>query len=118
MKRFTVPLIGMHVDIYVGVERDAWRAAIEAAGCKEISPDQTDGETYDSMVWVQELRRPLVLHELSHVVDNLMEYVGSDDIEFRAYIWGWLGEEVLKWMEGVWAPLSSSWGAAIPAVTT
>ena len=41
----------------------------------------------------------MLAHELSHVMDNIMDKLGSHDGEFRAHVSGWVISHVTAWAD-------------------
>ena len=105
MKHFKIPLIEKTFDIYVG--KDEWEKfkhdTIKEGATESINiplPSKGSGKAWGGWVWISDLKdRQLVIHELSHLIDDTMEDLHSKDTEFRAYITMWVIDNVLKWIE-------------------
>ena len=55
------------------------------------------GFSHGSLVWVENcFNTNTIIHELTHVVDHVLEAVGVDDHETRAYCMGYLGAHIFK----------------------
>ena len=107
MKTFCIPLISKTFSVYHGEED--WgrfnRASIKAGAYKESldapCPEKGSGRAFGGWVWVRSISDTAALiHELSHVLDNLMEQLRSSDSEFRAYCTEWVIDTVLEWAKG------------------
>jgi len=107
MKRtFTIPLINVDVTVFSG-ER-GWKqflAIIAEGGVKnfdgsevEQMPDGLDsGRHWGSYLWVASIEKTGTLfHEASHLIDDCMRHVCSDDGEFRAYITEYVLNALMK----------------------
>lgn len=104
MKRFTIPLIYKWIDIYEGADewekfkRDTVKAGANRSNAQKELPSNGSGRMYGSYIWISD--EPLLstlFHELSHVLDAIMEYLGTNDSEFRAYLAGWIFTNVFAW---------------------
>jgi hypothetical protein len=105
MKIFTIPLIDKEVRFYVGEKewKDFLKASIKNGSTEdadEPSPPKGSGRACGRMVWLYDLKdKKVIFHELSHLVDGVIEYIHSFDSEFRAYIATWIFIEVFKWVK-------------------
>ena len=56
-----------------------------------------DGFSHGSLVWVEDKwDTNTIIHELTHLVDHVLEAIGVDDHETRAYCMGYLGAHIFK----------------------
>ena len=63
-------------------------------------PGKDSGRAYGGWLWIDNGKdRNTVIHELSHLIDDIMVLVHTDDTEFRAYLTGWIMDNVLKWID-------------------
>ena len=54
-----------------------------------------DGFSHGSLVWVRDcFNTNTIIHELTHLVDHVLEAVNVNDHEIRAYCMGYLGSEI------------------------
>lgn len=103
MKRFVIPLIDKHLYIYVG--ESEWKSYYKVVNkevpdtLKKPYPGKDSGRAYGSWVWVDVKDRNLLIHELSHFIDDTLDFVDIKDHEFRAYLTAWVIDTVLKWVE-------------------
>lgn len=104
MKTFRVPLVEIVFHIYCG--EDDWerfkRASIKGGANRESRdapcPKKNAGRAFGSWMWVWDPSDQAVLiHELSHFIDDLMGLIKSTDTEFRAYCTEWVMDTVLTW---------------------
>ena len=104
MKTFYVPLVVATFRIFSG--KSEWekfrRAAIKTGANKDYAdtpcPGKGAGRAYGGAIWVESLSdEGTLIHELSHFIDDLMEFLKSDDSEFRAYCTEWVFVNVLEW---------------------
>ena len=104
MKTFRVPLVENIFHIYCG--EDGWeqfkRASIKTGAHGESldapCPGKNTGRSFGSRIWVWSLsNQGTLIHELSHFIDDLMDFLHSTDSEFRAYCTGWVIDTVLTW---------------------
>jgi len=103
MKKFTIPLVDKVFYIYVGEkEWEQFKNDSIDNGANESRnepyPGEESGRAGGSWIWIDALTDTQTLyHELSHFIDHLMKYLGSNDDEFRAYLTSWVMHNVLKW---------------------
>ena len=104
MKVFHIPLVSKILYIYSGP--DEWekfkkitiKEGVDIKMKSAACPVGGSGRTYGSWIWVYALKdRPTLIHELSHFIDSLMETLGTNSSEFRAYLTEWIMDTVLKW---------------------
>ena len=102
MKRYTIPLICKTFTVYSGDEEwQKFRAITIKEGAdepeKEKCPPKGSGRCFAGYVWVHDLKdKKILIHELSHLIDDVMLTIGSHDTEFRAYITEWIFYTCLK----------------------
>jgi len=102
MTTFTIPLIGKIFYIYVG-KKEWHKYRIDVS--KEDSkidmgeyPGEDSGRSNGGWIWIDNTKdKNLIYHELSHLIDDVMELINSHDKEFRAYISAWIYDSVLRW---------------------
>ena len=106
MRTYHIPLVGKVFSVYCGSEEWARckRAAIKAGAFKEVldktNPETCAGRAFGGWIWVRDISdRSTLIHELSHLLDDLMESLNSTDSEFRAYCTEWVIDKVLTWTE-------------------
>lgn len=105
MKRFTIPLVEKCFIIYCGKEEwEKFRDITNKEGANgdilSPSPKRTEGRYYGGRIWVYDIKdKKTLLHELSHLIDDAMLTLNSDDTEFRAYLTEWVYMAVLKYSE-------------------
>ena len=69
-------------------------------GIYKSNIDQCSGFCSGSIAWVEDYTEVgAILHELTHMVHHILEAVGVDDEETRAYCTGYLGERLFKAMD-------------------
>ena len=103
MKEFKIPLIDKVFYIYVGEKE--WeqfkKNSIKNGADENLNepyPGEDSGRAGGSWIWIDNKKdRNLIIHELSHFVDQLLNYLHTHDGEFRAYITAWVIDNVLKW---------------------
>lgn len=103
IKRFTIPLIEKNFFIYSG--KDEWerfrKITIKEGADEELTspcPKKGSGRCFRGHIWVFTLKdKRILIHELSHLLDDIMLTVGSEDTEFRAYLTEWIMFKVLEW---------------------
>ena len=103
IKRFTIPLIDMNFFIYSG--EDEWQRfkqiTIKEGADEELTspcPKKGSGRCFREHVWVFDIKnKKILIHELSHLLDDIMLTIGSKDTEFRAYLTEWVMFKVLEW---------------------
>lgn len=103
MKTFTIPLIEKTFDIYVGVKE--WEKfkqdTIKEGATANIDmpvPPKGSGKSWGGWIWISDLKeRRTIIHELSHLIDDTMNDLHTNDTEFRAYITMWVIDTVLRW---------------------
>ncbi|HUV12050.1 MAG TPA: hypothetical protein VMY18_00335 [Acidobacteriota bacterium] len=107
MKTFYIPLINQAVRVYCGkndfgrFKQDTLNAGADEESLKEDLMGEGSGRSFKSGVWVWDASDTAILiHELSHFLDSLMEVLGSSDTEFRAYCTEWVIDTVLTWAKG------------------
>ena len=67
---------------------------LDGSSC-DLGGIKYDGYCHGSLTWVEDKwDTNTVIHELTHLVDHVLEAVGVDDCETRAYCMGYLGEKV------------------------
>ena len=106
MKKFRIPLIDQELHLYIGpkdwekFKHDVGKQGVDIE--KDMKcPNVNSGKAWGGWLWVYGLNDvKTLIHELSHFIDDLMNTLGTDDGEFRAYITGWVTERVLKMREG------------------
>ena len=107
MKRFHVPLIEVTVFVHVGASEWAsflkavWRKGALKLDRDDVNnPSKSGGRAWGGWLWVSDIQDTnTLMHEVSHVLDNTMGLIDSNDTEFRAYIAGWLISSVLEWRD-------------------
>lgn len=103
MKTFNIPLIEKTFDIYVGVkEWEKFKHDTVKEGANKYKdlpvPEMGSGRSWGGWIWMSTLKdRRLIVHELSHLIDDTMNDLHTDDSEFRAYITMWVIGNVLEW---------------------
>lgn len=104
MTTFTVPLVNKKMFLYAGesewrrFDREAQKDGAHPNGAYSNEWNKNAGRCFGSHVWVDNIKDgPMLIHEMSHFVDNLMGDVGSDDTELRAYITENIMTRVLTW---------------------
>jgi len=103
MKRFKVPLVNIALVIYSG--EDEWERfktqTIKKGAAESLKTKcpSGGGRAWGSWLWVYNIHDSNTLyHELSHFIDDTMDDLHSKDTEFRAYITGYVYENVIKWV--------------------
>lgn len=94
MKKIVVPLFNVDVLVYTG---DKGRKAFEKAQ-ETLIESTTQGCVQGSSVWFNEDKPSInvVVHEVSHLAYEITAHRGIHDEETRAYITGFLAEEICK----------------------
>jgi len=81
--------------------------ALFVKACNELEGTEYDldikkynGFSHGSLVWVEDKwDTNTIIHELTHLVDHVLEAMGVDDNETRAYCMGYLGEKIFTAIE-------------------
>ena len=105
MKTFNIPLVDIDFYIYVGekewekFKNDSITNGAEESR-KEVYPGKESGRAGGSWIWFDSKKDTnTIIHELSHFIDDLLKYLRTNDGEFRAYLTGWVIDNVLKWVK-------------------
>lgn len=109
MIRFKIPLFNVMVVLYVGDEEYAKFVKSTNEDNKKILNDpyepidsETRGNTAGSVFWVKtlDLNDPdelgTLVHEITHVAENITRYLGIEDSETQAYIAGYIMAKIAK----------------------
>lgn len=103
MKKFKLPLIEIDIDLYLGEkEFNTYikRTIAEGAVGEPPSIDDHDGACYGSYVWIKGFDRNCLFHELEHCMFAIFQSLrAEEEEEFRAYLYGYVFDTVLTWVE-------------------
>lgn len=92
MIRVTIPLIDEELVILSGPTEWKKFCKLTSEAGADVSgegdaPGEGSGRQWGGWIWVHDLGdRKLMLHELSHFMDTLMEHLNTEDGEFRAFL--------------------------------
>lgn len=97
VKRITVPLFNIDVLLYTG---DKGRKAIEKDAGTKVSSTAL-GCVSGSSVWFKDAKPSVnsVAHEASHLAYEITTHIGVKDEETRAYITGFVTQEICKYLK-------------------
>jgi hypothetical protein len=100
MIKILLPVFNINTRWYFGDVEEYKKAVIRIEGNDSILRSKIDncqGFCSGSLAWVDDIAEVnTILHELSHMVHYILEAVGVDDEETRAYCTGYLGEKLFK----------------------
>ena len=105
MKSLLIPLVDVRVTVYRGEAE--WPRFVSVAKehgaiIDDEPPEGDTGRSLEGWVWISDTAgRGTLIHELSHLIDNLMNLLVSQDTEFRAYLTEWTFERFLTWFEEI-----------------
>lgn len=100
MKKYHIPLIDKSFYIYEG--KEDWYKFYNILKSEKVDIDidgidKNTGYCFLCYVWVFDLNdKRTLIHELSHLIDNAMETIGSTCSELRAYITEYIYCDCLK----------------------
>lgn len=104
MNTFTIPLVNKKLFIYVGkaewsiLDIEAQKDGALPLRSYDDEAHEGAGRHFGSHVWVDNLdRADVLIHELSHYIDEVMGELRTNDTEFRAWITEWVITNVLEW---------------------
>ena len=86
-------------------EWEAWQRACLTCAEKNVIPNtipthKGDGLTIGALIWVGSKEYPSTLfHEAQHALSAIFDFLGcADEEEMKAYISGYMNNEVHKWL--------------------
>jgi hypothetical protein len=105
MKRITIPLLNNPVFFYSGknewlkYKKDCIEDNLNRNCLDDPCPEHREaGRCFAGRIWVKDLKcLPTIIHELSHLTDNVLEYRKINDTETRACVYTFLYEQAIKW---------------------
>ena len=82
-----IPVFDVSFRVYTDRELVMRVLAKEGIAVKdEKRLEYSDGFVVDDIMYIEKLEMRVVLHECSHMVDNILYSLGIDDKEVRAYL--------------------------------
>ena len=102
MRIIKIPVISREVRLFYGMkEYPAYQKAMVSMGdneedVKKIKGEDYFGHCYAEVLWVKNKDDiPTLIHELSHLIDNILSALNIRDGETRAYLLEWLIVEII-----------------------
>lgn len=102
MRKIKLPIVGRELRIYYGAkEFEDYKKACIALGlskedAQQLNPNHFSGHCVSDVLWVKDPKDMIVIiHEMTHLIDNLIENIGLEGVEIKAYLTEWLMVEIL-----------------------
>jgi len=83
--KFLLPIFDVEIEIYVGEKTFKKFKKESSKRGYDIKAGGYSGYSAGSLIWLKRLDFLILTHEISHATNNILNYIGVNDEETRAY---------------------------------